>query len=277
MNFNILGNRIPFSLLEYKLLGACDSIRSDVETRASAPISGNLWIYGQFNEVQLSVAAYQGQAITYTQLAHILDGLTRFMVDSDHPESRNVAYDILLNGRNKIGYGLVWYEPFTIEGAAANATSLGGNSLQVSPSLLNASRTTGANNEPTWVPIRRTSMSLFINYFGDPLPPSEVEEVFSAMSLEIIDHIIPFPDWPLPVDRVIYDKSNMHISVIGDNGRTIIWLQLFQILQGLYAFVSGLTPYSPHYQTLRYDIWLNSSAQFGTGSMWYDPPNAAVS
>ena len=277
LKFNILGIWMPVSSLEFKLRSARESIRSDVDTKANAPIAGNLWAYGQFPEVQLGVAAYDDQTVTYSQLAHVLDGLTEIMTGAGGQNSRNTAYDIVWNGRDTIGYGLVWYGLPTTVGGAANGTSLGADPLQVSPSLLNASVATGANSRPTWVPIGRTSMRLYVNYFGDPLPSSAFEEAFCAMNLEIIDHVIPSSNRPIPDNRIIYDKSNTHISFIGDRGRSISWLQLFQILQGLYAFVSGLIPYSPHYQTLRYDIWLDGSTQFGTGSLWYNPPTVAVS
>jgi len=268
LTITYLGAPIPSETTDEHLYYGTETIRRFLSTHANDPIRHNRWSYGDLSDIQIIVAGNTDSTVTYAQLFAVLGGLRDFMLRPSAQESRNLQFDLSVEGKGKVGFGLVWRNPSTTAAGNVfpNATSL--QPPTANASLVNATLPLVAASERQWVPIPGTSIMLVFDFFGDPIPPTEYEKAFAASNLEIIDHIGRRSNWPIPHGRFEYDDSDAHIVVIADRGIDVTWLELFQILQGLHGFVTG---HPPRYQILHYEIYQGLDI-VGFGLLWYDTP-----
>jgi len=277
LKINYLGDPIPPDEVNEYLYYSIENVRRFLETSHSKdPVRHNRWSIGNLPGVEIIVAAHTDSAVTYAQLFAVLDGLREFMLGGEKQKSRNIQFDIEVEGKGKVGLGLVWHEsPSTVVGSG-NGSSLNATSLRLptaNSSLVNSSLPLVVASDRIWVPIPGTSIMLVFDFFGDPIPPAEYEKAFAASNLEIIDWICQHGNEPIPHDRFEYDNSDAHVVVVANRGVPLTWVELFQILQGLHGFVTGNPP---HYQILHYEIYKGLDI-IGFGLLWYDTPKAQVS
>lgn len=188
-------------------------------------------------------------------------------------ESRNLKFDLSVEGKGKVGYGFFWHtsSPTAAGGGFRNATSV--QTPTANSSLVDSSLPLVAASERQWVPIPGTTMMLVFDFFGDPIPRAEIEIAFRASILEIVDRIGHHGSSPIPHDRFEYDDSDAHIVVIANRGVPITWLELFQILQGLNGFLTGDPP---RCQVLHHEIYKDLD-MIGFGLLWYNGPSGQKS
>ena len=201
-----------------------------------------------------------------------MDGLIKFVVESEKKQSRNLGFEIYMEGKGKVAHGLVWYDLSSGSGSS-NSSAL--NTTILHPALnlgSNQPFTPVAISKRIPVPVPRTSIALSFNFFGEAIPPAEFDAAFGAANVEILDHIIRGRQLQIPHDRYEYDDSDAHIAVIGNGGVGITWLQVFQILQTMHGFV---TRSPPHCQMLQYEIYFGPEL-VGFGLLWYDSPKMAA-
>ncbi|KAL6721976.1 hypothetical protein ACLMJK_001081 [Lecanora helva] len=276
LKFGTQGERISPSLVNTTLAAASRSIQSKLSTAANSPIHNGRWAYGRLSDLQVIIVAGTSKVITYAQLSSVLDGLSDFVTGT---ECRNLAFDISEDDDGDIGIGLVWHDdgqPPSIagQGAANNSSEPSVNPMQLPPGVTNSSHDSlSSANKQSSVPVPGTDMHLLFTFFGEPIPPPAFQAAYAASIVRILDAVRGHPNSPITQNRFDEDSTNTHIAVLGNRGPSITWLQLFQILQALYGFVTE-EPYN--YQILQYDIYLQPGVQFGIGLLWYYPPAAAV-
>lgn len=269
LTINYLGDPIPPDKVDEYLYYGTENVRRFLQaSHANDPLRHDRWSYGDVRDVQIIVAANPGGTVTYAQLFAVLGGLREFMLRKGKEEARNLQFDLSVEGKGKVGFGLFWHDqsPTAVGGALRNATSL--QLPTANSSLVDASLPLVAASERQWVPVPGTSLMLVFNFFGDPIPPAEYDIAFRASVLEIIEWIGHHGTWPIPHNRFEYDASDAHIVVIANRGIPVTWLELFQILQTLNGFVTGDPP---HYQILHYEIYRGLDI-VGFGLLWDNTP-----
>lgn len=270
LTITYLGNTIPPEEVDEYLYYATENVRRFIIDHADDPIRHGRWAYGEVPDLQITVATNPDCTVTYAQLFAVMEGLRKFMLGSSKQETRNLQFDISLEGKGKIGSGLLWSDSsLEVVGDANNGSFPNATSPQLNSStspLLNASLVT---SDRIPVPIPNTPFTLLFDYFGPPIPPAEFDKSFTASNLRIIDYLGHSTNYPISYDRFEYDDSAAHIAVIGTRGTSITWLQLFRILQGLRGVVIGAPP---RYQNLHYEIYSAVDGLIGFGLLWMNDP-----
>lgn len=277
LTITYLGETISPDEVDEHLYYGIESVRHFLPYHSQDPIRHGRWSFGDLPDFQVLLSANPDNSVTYTQLFSILERLEGFMLAGEKEMSRNLQFDVHLEGKGKIGFGLVWHEPPASNATigAKNATSFhhSADSSSLSTILGNSSSHLLTATERHRVDIPAAGLTLIFDYLGAPIPLQAFSDAFAAVNLQIIDYITRYMAWPIPNNRYEYDDTDAHIVVIADRGIPITWLQLFQILQGLYGFVTG-TP--PRCQVLHYQIYSDEGV-VGFGLLWYDDsPRAEV-
>ena len=120
------------------------------------------------------------------------------------------------------------------------------------------------------IPIPGTNLNLRFTYYGPLIPSALFAIAFSDATTVIIDNVAKYPGSTIPANRFDYDSemTGIHLSVIGNRGnKNFNWLELFQIMQGLRAFVLA-----GHSQLLQWEIMMDLDVVAGVGLLWYYPP-----
>ena len=118
LNINYLGRTIPINKLDDYFFWANEDVRPLLDDFAEEPINHGRWQFGETSDVEFIVAAYTGKEVTYSQLATVLAGLRKYMIESKPQHSQNLDFDVLSDGQGKIGHGLVWHD-FSVPGDIA--------------------------------------------------------------------------------------------------------------------------------------------------------------
>ena len=242
----------------------------------------------------IAIQTCLGELITWKELARILQGLYQYMTAEMGPHEtaethyQTLEFEIEARGQEKpnIAYGLVWYFDPT------------GNEIQkrVTPprditsprpsneTTIRLPSTTlvlpGTQDEPTIFPISQTSLKLSFYFFGPSIPARSVEATLQgAMAF-----VRPYLNGQTEKDPIENDAFRwilplspragipLAVTILSYHRHLISWRQLFDVLFGLFAFVTtfGTDLPNSHYQVLGFRILDQSMLKpLGVGTITY--------
>ena len=243
----------------------------------------------------ISIQTLPGEIITWQELARILQGLWQYMTGARGGQEiakthyQTIEFEVEARGQEKpnVAYGLVWYLDSAGNEIQKRVTLPLRNLTSPRPSNETAVRlpstslvSPGTPDDPTIFPIRQTSLSLSIHYFGPSIPARSVEATLQGAMAYIRPYLNgrtekdPIENdafrWILPLSREA--GIPVAITVFSYHRHLISWRQLFDVLYGLFAFATTFGTDLPksHYQILGFRILDRSALKpLGVGTISY--------
>ena len=308
--FTKFGIGIPQNEVIETLAGA-DRIATDyLDTVPEEGIPQNRFEYRlPQGNVLLAIGGPLEKEITWRQLYHILQALTRYMTilkPPSGPHYQELNFDIQISdGGGSLGSGVIWYFQPGLEDvqngiirtpmlAASNGSLLQERTilnpvLAVSDSISlafnessNLTLTLGSGDDVLY-PITGTSMTLEFYYFGLGLPHALVTANLEGALAKAREYSQgPFENYTIKDNRFYLLTGGATYCIASTvyplNGHQITWLELFHVLEGLRQFVLGTNEENTHFQMLGYRILDSIQGKIGVGTLaYYDPgPPSAI-
>lgn len=304
--FQSKGRPIPENEVKDTLIEADQIVVEIAHDHPTQRITNDQFEYRRPNgNMLIMVKTNPQEEITWTELARILQGLYKYMtagMGAEETHYQELEFEIEASGQVKpnIGLGLVWYinsEESKSQNRATpslpTSTTIG-RTLQF-PNLTfpQASNKTmrrlpdailvlpGPNDvqKTTIFPIPRTPLSLSFYFFGQFIPAKCIKATLQGASAKVR----PFLNGPSAMKPITNEAfqyipplsgeadTPVAVTVFAYHGHQITWRQLFDVLFGLYSFVTtfGTDLVETHYQVLGFRIVDNDSRSLGVGTISY--------
>ena len=264
---------IPPSEVNGALSEAVQSILSEVSQTPDSSIGGVFRATSTTGHVWTNIMAYQPKIISWKELDDILNGILQFCQD-DEDHKRELVFEIDVKGshRGRAGFGTILYAkpgPTNVETRGLSSNLAGGTIVQQSVNAsLKPSLTVSVPN-PYRVP--GTPIALLFHVFGFNIPPIYANAALTSALRTIQVHVDHHPDMPIPNGR--WERrgtvDKVWITVAADNGNTISWKDLRDVLAGVLRFMTGAG--QDRCRDLGFLIDRNGETQTGHGSVIYVP------
>jgi len=285
--FTVFEDPIPKDEVEKVLKSADEAIADLVKDSPFQKISNNRFEHRAPNgDTLVSIQAKMGKEITWAQLSHVLQGLSRFMIGMGAREQhcRVLDFTIAIVGMGRVGFGVIRYFPRDKDQALKRSIMPASNAFlnkTVLYSLNGSSSSSASTADPLplpW-PIPRTSLLLSFHFLGMPIPEQNVKATLQGAIAEVrpwstsedMDDAMQNDafDWTLPPNG---DGTRTGVTVLAYHGCVITWKQLSQILFGLYQFTTALdVDGGQHFHVLGFRIINQFNVKIGLGTLSYYP------
>ena len=305
--FTEFGRAIPQTEIVDTLAGAVQIAAHFVDIEPQQTIPENLFSFHLlYGNVNLAIGGREGKEMTWHQLYHVIQALTRFMLLAPlGPHDQEVNFDIQSSDeRETLGFGVILYLQMDSEEVQNGTTTTptlavsNGSLLQertvtnpvltVSNSSLLALNRSGnltlalSSDDEVLYPVPGTSLTLEFYFLSLGLPPDLVE-VNLADALDKAREYSPGPFENYTIKNNHFylitrgATSTVASTVYPLNNHQLTWLELSYVLRGLRQFVFGANQEETHFQTLGYRVLDNDKGKIGVGTLsYYDPRTPAI-
>ena len=305
LNFTHFGSRIPVVRAMSTIYNARQQVLSHlISNSENATIDNEIFEYKTQSALpapvlcSVAVQAYKGLGLSWSQLDQILEGLIQFSSGAgiDHQlHYQTLGFEIKLSDEGRRGIGSLWCTPSRgrgaseIEGSAAHPVA--GHEVAKRIDLVsgpshetrNASRLQLNSAAPVRFPIPDTNDSLDFVWFGTPIPPTTVNDVFRGAFRKLAPFLKESGSEQVPDNQFIYwttgggKKDKIAIQVFG-TAPPMTWSQADGVVTGVSRFANGVgTRHGrEHYRNLEFVVRNGTGVTVGYGNLLATPFSAAA-
>lgn len=262
---------------------------TELDNRVSKELFHHGGVFGDTGDiVSVTIENDPRATITWMGMGRILTSLARYMEGIrrrepiQNPKYQALEFDIVTFGNAKMGTGSVRYD---LAGSQAGSIERRANAILTSPLLsalmLNVSgianngslRLLGPNDGRS----PGSSLSLYISFHGDAIPPTTVNKLFAQVLLDLPDSegLVPGDSFH---NRIPYSKSygGVAIDIEWILGYRMTYSVLNRILLDLRSYIDGKSDGHEHFEDLEFELTIQDWRGVANGKFWYIPGNVAL-